>query len=59
LENLRQFASRYNATIVDRRKIGGGLWIMMRDILEAKRILSSWGFKYSPDKGGWWKEDTE
>jgi hypothetical protein len=32
---------------------------MMSKFLGAKRILSSWGFNYSPDKGGWWREDTE
>lgn len=55
-DSLIELASRYNATIVDRREKGGALWLIMGDPPEARRILKSWGFKFSAGKG-WWKKD--
>lgn len=56
-ENVRSLAQRYNASVVDRRKMGGALWLVMGDNSEARRILKAWGFQYAEGKG-WWKKDA-
>jgi len=55
-ENVRKLAERHNASIVDRRKDGGALWLVMGDAPLARRILKAWGFEYAEGKG-WWKKD--
>lgn len=56
-ENLEQLARRFGASVVDHRKRGGALWVLMSDSPEARRILTSWGFEYRQGRG-WWKESV-
>lgn len=56
-QNLKRLASRFSASIVDRRDRGGALWLRMIDSPEASRILKAWGFQYTEGKG-WWRKDA-
>jgi hypothetical protein len=56
-DNVRRLATRYKASIVDRREKGGALWLVMGDAPDARRILKAWGFQYSEGKG-WWRKDA-
>jgi hypothetical protein len=55
-ENLRRFAEQFKVRVEDRRDKGGGLWVVMDDLPEARRVLDAWGFRYAAGKG-WWKKD--
>jgi hypothetical protein len=53
---LQLFANRFNAKVIDRRRIGGALWVVMDDRTEARQVLKPWGFRYAEGKG-WWNKD--
>jgi hypothetical protein len=54
-ENLRRLALRFNASIEDRRKQGGALWVRMGNDRDARPSFKAWGFRYSNGRG-WYKE---
>lgn len=54
-ENLKRLVKRFGGKIVDNRKKGGVLLVIMGDLPEASSVLKSWGFSYRPETG-WWKE---
>lgn len=52
---FREFAKRIGATVEDRRKTEGVLWIRADyHNAEVSRVLKSWGFAHTLGKG-WWK----
>lgn len=57
-ENLKRYARRINATIINRRNKGRAIWIQTGDSPDVRRVLEEWGFRYS-DGLGWWKKDAE
>lgn len=57
--NLNALVKRMNASMKDRTIDGGALWVLGTDNNPyARRILQSWGFKYTAAKG-WWRMPEE
>jgi len=54
---LQDFVRTHGLQLIDRRAVGGALWV---DTDNSNRIISEqlkvWGFRYSENKGRWWKE---
>lgn len=56
LDSLERLRKDYGASYEDKRGLGGALWVRIGNSPEARRLLISWGFRYTEGKG-WWKKD--